>query len=400
MDFLQAAEILVPVFTDIPLTIYSGQQETLRSFEKKYCFSVDAQNIYTAEVLRVFFEKRSEEYIYEIREPMGTRIMVFRAGESWVILGPYVLSLWNEKKSRELFTSFKLPAESFQPYQNYYSGFSVQQTEFVLSTSFLLLEHTVGSGSSRQVKVIETMPRQGTETPPSHEIYDDPHIINRRYERERRFTQAVCRGDSKEALDLLRISKAEQFGLQFISDDIHDQLAVVAAMRTLIRTAALQAGLTPVVIDTISQDYAIQMQRAPTVHELYSLLKKMVIHFCNIIQQRQYSEYSLYTKRVTQYIEMNLEKTLSASQLSDIAGISSDYLIRRFKQETGMTIKQYVAKRRCEVAAGLLADSKFSIQEIAAHVGYEDRTYFARVFREWSGASPQKYRARYNENVE
>lgn len=397
MNFLQSAEILVPAFTDIPLTVYTNQQATLCSFERKYCFSVDVQGIYTAKALHTFFEKRSDEYIYEIREPMGTRITVFRAGEPWVLLGPYVHIQLNIKKAKDMFASLKLPSESFLPYQNYYSSFSVQKTEFAISTAFLLLEHTVGSRSARQVRVIETTPRQEKATLPSHEVYEDPHVINQRYERERRFTQAVCRGDSKEALDLFQASKTEQFGLRFSSGNMRDQLAVAASIRTLIRTAAQQAGLTPVVIDTISQDYAIQMKCAPTVDELYSLLKKMVIHFCSIIQQRQYSSYSLHTIRVTQYIEMNLGKALSVAQLSNVAGISSDYLVRRFKRETGMTIKQYITKRRCEVAAGLLADSNFSIQEIAAHVGYEDRAYFARVFKEWSGVSPQKYRARYSE---
>lgn len=401
MDFLQSAEILIPALTEMPVTIYIGQQEVLHRFEKTYCFSAEIQEVFTAKALYSFLEKRPNEYIYEIREPMGTRLTVFKAGEPWILLGPYVNTPWNEKKAKDLFATLHLSLENLLPYQNYRCSFPVQQTEFAINTAFLLIEHTVGDGILRQVKTIETTPKQGGGMElPLLETYEDSRIVNRRYHREKRFMQAVRFGEANEALKLFQASRTELFGLRFSSNDMRDQLAMVASMRTLIRKAAEQAGLTPVVIDAISQDYAVQMQHTASVSELYSLLKKMVIHICNIIQQRQCSEYSIYLKKATEYIDVNLGRSISATELAEMVGISSNYFVKKFSQETGMTIKQYITKRRCEVAADLLTDSRISIQEIAAHVGYEDRTYFARVFKEWSGVSPQKYRAKYGENIQ
>lgn len=61
-----------------------------------------------------------------------------------------------------------------------------------------------------------------------------------------------------------------------------------------------------------------------------------------------------------------------------------------------MTVKQYMAKKRCEVAAELLLDSKLSVQQVGAYVGYADNNYFSKVFKANMGASPQDYRKKYN----
>ena len=57
-----------------------------------------------------------------------------------------------------------------------------------------------------------------------------------------------------------------------------------------------------------------------------------------------------------------------------------------------MTVKEYLASRRCDIAAQLLIDSQASIQEIAGYVGYPDNNYFSKVFKANTGVTPQEYR--------
>ena len=91
-------------------------------------------------------------------------------------------------------------------------------------------------------------------------------------------------------------------------------------------------------------------------------------------------------------MNLNLSKLLSISDIAEAAGIDKRYLAKRFGQETGMTMKQYLAKKRCEIAAELLMDRELSVQEIAAYVGYPDNNYFSKVFKTNFGSSPQDYR--------
>jgi AraC-like DNA-binding protein len=400
MDFLRSAEILIPALTDIPVTIYDGQEKVLQQFEEQYCFSADIQKSFTAKALCHFFEKRAEEKIYEICEPLGERITLLKVRELWVILGPYVHTEWNENHAKRLFAKLNLAEKDFLTYQGYRSRFPVVSDGYTYKIAFLLIEHTVGNGFSREIKTIEAVPKESSHVMSLAENYVDSQIVNRRYEWEEQFTKAICQGKTQRALELFRPEKADMTGIRFMSDTMRDQLAGAAIMRTLIRKAAEQAGLTLVIIDAISQDYAVEMQHAASAGELNSITERLIIHFCGMIRQHLCNDYSVYIKKATQYMDANLGKQITAAELAGIAGISPDYFVKKFGQETGMTIKQYLVKRRCEVAADLLIDSKISIQEIAFYVGYEDSSYFTRVFKEKMGISPQKYRSIYMKNIE
>jgi AraC-like DNA-binding protein len=145
-------------------------------------------------------------------------------------------------------------------------------------------------------------------------------------------------------------------------------------------------------VDEISQKYAIQMQHATSVEKLQSLTESLVAEFCDMIYDQRHSSYSYEVKKALQTIELNLGQPLSTARLAALSGVSSNYFGKKFCRETGMTVKQYITKRRCEVSARLLTDSKISIQEIAAYVGFPDASYFARVFKKENGVSPQAFR--------
>jgi AraC-like DNA-binding protein len=402
MDFLQSAEVLIPALTGLPVTIYKGQQDVLQQFEDTYCFLANIQEALTAKALQTFFAKQSREYIYEIKEPLGTCLAIVNAGDAWVILGPYVGEPWNAKNARRMFSKLNIAEENFLSYQSYRNRLPTFPEGTILKTAFLLIEHTTGNTFSREVKNIEILPRQDAEGlgTIALEAHEDSHVVNRRYEWEKYFIKAIREGDTQKALHLYQPQNADMTGLRFASDDMRDQLVGATIVRTLVRKAAEQAGLTPILVDEISQDYAVQMQRATRAEELNRLTEKMIIHFCGIIRQQLKSEYSVYIKKATQYIDVNLAKSITTAELAGFVGISSDYFVRKFCQETGQTLKQYIAQRRCEVAKDLLTGSKIDIQEIAAYVGYDDASYFGRVFRKAAGLSPQKYRTSYSQNVE
>jgi AraC-like DNA-binding protein len=401
MDFLQSAEILIPALTGLPITIYSGQQEVLQQFEDMYCFLANIQEAFTAKSLQTFFAKQSKDYIYEIKEPLGTCLSIVNTGNDWIILGPYVCEPWNAKKARRMFVKLNISEENFLSYQSYQNRLPTFQESMILNIVFVLIEYTVGDSFSREVKSIEYLPQQnelGRGTI-SLEAHEDSHVVNRRYEWEKHFINAICDGDTQNALQLFQPENADMTGLRFASDDMRDRLVGAAIVRTLVRRAAEQAGLTPILVDEISQDYAVQMRQATHAEQLDRLTEKMIIHFCGIIRQQLKSEYTSYIKKATQYIDVNLAKPITTTELANFVGISPDYFAKKFCQETGHTIKQYITKRRCDVAIDLLTGSNIDIQEIASYVGYDDASYFGRVFRKATGLSPQKYRISYNQNV-
>ena len=97
-------------------------------------------------------------------------------------------------------------------------------------------------------------------------------------------------------------------------------------------------------------------------------------------------------RRVREFIEMRLEKSISIQVLADIAGLSMYHFARAFKQSEGMTPHEYVIHCRVQRAKDLLTASKLPLSEIALASGFSDQSHLARRFREYVGVTPSSYR--------
>ncbi|GAA4467669.1 hypothetical protein GCM10023189_51740 [Nibrella saemangeumensis] len=94
------------------------------------------------------------------------------------------------------------------------------------------------------------------------------------------------------------------------------------------------------------------------------------------------------------YIKENLGGDLSNKALANVAHVSEDYLGQYFKHRTGMNPQDYIEYQRMEAALELLGNSRTSIKEIGARVGYKDTAYFCRRFKRTFGIPAAKMRQR------
>ena len=91
---------------------------------------------------------------------------------------------------------------------------------------------------------------------------------------------------------------------------------------------------------------------------------------------------------------------LTLSSLAQKYIVESSYLSRCFKQETGESLTTYLTNRRIQKATEHIQENNVGLTEIAFLVGYDDYTYFSRVFRKVVGVSPRDYRNRILEGEE
>ncbi len=98
------------------------------------------------------------------------------------------------------------------------------------------------------------------------------------------------------------------------------------------------------------------------------------------------------TMRVLQYIEENY-KEASLGWFAQQENISIYQLSRMIKKQTGCTFKELLQSRRLARAAQLLEETRLSVSDIIAAVGYDNNSYFYRVFKEKYHYSPREYRA-------
>ncbi|HAN43984.1 MAG TPA: AraC family transcriptional regulator [Ruminococcaceae bacterium] len=85
-------------------------------------------------------------------------------------------------------------------------------------------------------------------------------------------------------------------------------------------------------------------------------------------------------------------KTAELSDVSERHGVSLAYVSRLVKEATGQTFKQLLQQKRLAKSARLLRETKLSVQDIIAAVGYDNTSYFYRLFTNSFGVSPKEYR--------
>ncbi len=99
------------------------------------------------------------------------------------------------------------------------------------------------------------------------------------------------------------------------------------------------------------------------------------------------------TGNVLNYIEEHY-KNGSLSELAEMMKYDVYWLSREIKKRTGKTYKELLQEKRMNQAVYLLSNSKLSVSDIIESVGYDNSSYFYRIFKEKYGMSPKEYRGR------
>ena len=96
------------------------------------------------------------------------------------------------------------------------------------------------------------------------------------------------------------------------------------------------------------------------------------------------------------YIDGHFQKAVSLSDVATHVSLSESYFSRKFKQKTGRNFQVYLRRKRVSAATNLLVDPSLSVTDCAARVGFSDRAYFAKVFKEVVGVTPSQFANRPN----
>jgi signal transduction histidine kinase/AraC-like DNA-binding protein len=97
-------------------------------------------------------------------------------------------------------------------------------------------------------------------------------------------------------------------------------------------------------------------------------------------------------RRAIAYIHENYTETLTREQMATHLAVSENYLTNCFQKEMGISPLTFLNRFRIKEACKLLGEGNQTITEVAFAVGFNDLTYFARVFHRETGVSPSEYR--------
>jgi len=101
-------------------------------------------------------------------------------------------------------------------------------------------------------------------------------------------------------------------------------------------------------------------------------------------------------RKAERYIWENYTRKLSLKEIACASGLSAPYFSTIFKEEMGENLSNYLNRLRIEKAATMLVTTDMPISEIAISCGFEDQSWFSKIFKNNTGLTPGKYREQGN----
>jgi len=100
-------------------------------------------------------------------------------------------------------------------------------------------------------------------------------------------------------------------------------------------------------------------------------------------------------KRLTSFIEENLEQPIRSPDLIALTGLSTGHFFRTFKETFGQAPFAYIAGLRIERAQQMMLTTNYPLCQIALDCGLCDQSHFTRLFRQLVGTTPGQWRREY-----
>lgn len=110
-------------------------------------------------------------------------------------------------------------------------------------------------------------------------------------------------------------------------------------------------------------------------------LQEAIDAFTDCMFERVPTQNSEIIKKAIQYISRNFATNISLEDVAKYVHLNSAYFSTLFKQSTGSSFKEYLNMVRVEESKRLLSNTNYSLIDIAVSTGFEDQSYFAKVFK-------------------
>lgn len=95
---------------------------------------------------------------------------------------------------------------------------------------------------------------------------------------------------------------------------------------------------------------------------------------------------------IIKYINEHINENISLSLGANLCNMSQSQFSRTFKKETGKTFKEYVLLKKIEQAKFYIKTTDKSFSEISDFLGFEDSSYFTKLFKKYEGIPPKEYK--------
>lgn len=209
-------------------------------------------------------------------------------------------------------------------------------------------------------------------------------------DKERALLRSIAHGDKAESAALLN----ELLGSLYFATgaDLDTMKVRTRELVVLLSRAALDGGADPESVFGLNLHSHDDISTFRSVDQLSHWLGGMLQKYVSYVFDIQTVRHRDVILRAMSFIRRRFTDKVTLEDVASEVSLSPTYFSRLFKEEAGQSFKSYLNDLRIGEARNLLRETDLPLIDLASRVGFEDQSYFSRVFRNVVGISPGRYR--------
>lgn len=340
--------------------------------------------------------------LFALSDHIGTYITpryyyygVVRSGETRLILGPTRQLPATEQQLRELAFLSNVPSEEMQAFIQTMRSLIYMPLEclqqilctmnYVMNGEKLSLEEIVLRGSAEtQITLNPAEANDGQAIP--EEIHNTLAI-------EQTLMNMIRKGDTDALKAWIASAPAVHAGAM-AQEHLRQYKNTFIVTTTLAARSAIRGGMNVEEALSTSDLLIRSCEALQDVQNIQRLQINMLLTYTEqVARLREGIQPTPLAIAVSAWVQRHLSEPIDTEKLAQELHYSRPYLSRKFKEETGMTLTDFILTKKSEEAARLLAYTDKSLIAVSDYLGFSSQSHFSRVFKKYIGKTPSGYKA-------
>ena len=162
---------------------------------------------------------------------------------------------------------------------------------------------------------------------------------------------------------------------------------------SLLSRAIIESGASKELIFKINNEFLKKVPEYRTMEDICDSANEILQEFIGSVFHGTDGVKSRDIREALNYISSHYSEQITLQQAADHVHLSAAYFSRRFREICGVSFKEYLTTVRIDEAKRLLRSTDYSLLDIAIAAGFDNQSYFTKVFRTKTGFTPKQYRS-------
>lgn len=219
--------------------------------------------------------------------------------------------------------------------------------------------------------------------------------VHNTFELEQTVMTIVRKGDTAALREWIKAAPAVRGGI-IASEQLRQMKNTFIVSVTLASRAAIRGGMDVEDAFSLSDAYIQKCELLNSPDKIMNLQYHMILEYTQKVERiRLGKRPGKLAIDVANYIQHHLSEPITAEDIAKELYLSRPYLSRKFIEETGESLTDFILKEKTEEAKRLLRYTDKSLTAISNYLGFSSQSHFSRVFKKYANCTPGEYREKY-----